>query len=93
VFCSKTGAYLDPVNLRGIFERLLKKAGLPHMRFHDLRHTAITLMLKAGVLPHVVSEIVGHSDVSITLGMYGHVLRDMHEDALQKMEGIFRGDQ
>ncbi len=91
VFCSKTGAYLDPVNLRGIFERLLKKAGLPHMRFHDLRHTAITLMLKAGVLPHVVSEIVGHSDVSITLGVYGHVLRDMHEDAMQKMEDLFGG--
>jgi integrase len=89
VFCSKTGAYLDPVNLRGIFERLLKKAGLPHMRFHDLRHIAITLMLKAGVLPHVVSEIVGHSDVSITLGVYGHVLQDMHEDAMHKMEGLF----
>jgi len=89
VFCSKTGSYLGPVNLRGIFERLLKKAGLPHMRFHDLRHTAITLMLKAGVLPHVVSEIVGHSDVSITLGVYGHVLRDMHEDAMHKMEGLF----
>ena len=69
VFCSKTGTYLDPVSLRGIFERLLKKAGLPHMRFHDLRHTAITLMLKAGVLPHVVSDIVEHSDVSITLGV------------------------
>jgi integrase len=69
VFCSKTASYLVPVNLRGIFERLLKKAGLPHMRFHDLRHTAITLMLKTGVLPHVVSEIVGHSDVSTTLGV------------------------
>ena len=51
MFCNKTRSYLGLVNLRGIFERLLKKAGLPHMRFHDLRHTAITLMLKAGVLP------------------------------------------
>ena len=41
------------------------------------------------MLPHVVSEIVGHSDVSITLGVYGHVLRDMHEDAMHMMEGLF----
>ena len=60
------------------------------MRFHDLRHTAITLMLKMGIPAHVVSEIAGHSSVSFTLSVYGHVLKDMHEDAMHKMGAIFR---
>jgi integrase len=60
-------------------------------RFSACLFTACLYTTLGMVSPHVVSEIVGHSDVSITLGVYGHVLRDMHEDAMQKMEGLFGG--
>jgi integrase len=55
------------------FKRLLKTAGLPDMRFHDPRHTAATLPLSRGVHPQVVSEMLGHADIAITLRVYAHV--------------------
>ena len=67
------------------FTPLLKRLDLPHIRFHDLRHTAATLMLKAGVPAKVVSEMLGHSHVSITLGVYSHVSPDMQQDAALAM--------
>ena len=61
---------------------LLRKAGLPHStRFHDLRHSCISLLLSQGVPVKVVSEMAGHADVSITLSVYGHVLPDMQSTA------------
>jgi integrase len=53
---------------------LLVKAGLKRIRFHDLRHTAATLLLLSGIHPKVVSEMLGHADVTITLKLYSHVL-------------------
>jgi integrase len=61
---------------------LLKRAGLPHsVRFHDLRHSCISLLVSRGVPIKVVSEMAGHADVSITLSVYGHVLPDMQSTA------------
>jgi integrase len=61
---------------------LLKRAGLPHsVRFHDLRHSCISLLLARGIPVKVVSEMAGHADVSITLSVYGHVLPDMQSTA------------
>ena len=57
--------------------RALKRAGLPRIRFHDLRHTCATLLLRRGVHPKVVSELLGHSTVTMTLDRYSHVLPDM----------------
>ena len=64
---------------------LLKKAGLPDIRFHDLRHSAATLLLSAGVHPKVVQEILGHSQISMTLDMYSHVLPTMQLEAINKL--------
>jgi integrase len=60
---------------------VLEKAAIPHIRFHDLRHTAATLLLSARVNPKVVSEMLGHASVSITLDIYSHVIPDMQQDA------------
>ena len=59
------------------FVPLVHRAGVPHIRFHDLQHTSATLMLLAGVPVKVVSEMLGHSSISITLDLYAHVLPEM----------------
>jgi len=72
---------------------LVRKAVLPYIRFHDLRHTAATLLLGRGVPVKVVSEMLGHANVSITLNMYGHVLPHMQQQAAQTMDAILSGDE
>ena len=72
--------------VRHWFRPLLKKVGLPLIRFHDLRHTAATLLLLAGVHPKVVSEMLGHASIAITLDLYSHVLPDMQREATLAME-------
>ena len=62
--------------------------GLPAIRFHDLRHTAATLMLKQGINPKIVQERLGHADISITLNIYSHVLPSMQEDAAEKIDEL-----
>ncbi len=59
----------------------MRRVGLAPLRFHDLRHTAATLMLRAGVHPKIVSERLGHATVAITLDTYSHVMPDMQRDA------------
>jgi integrase len=73
------------------FFPLLERAGLPRIRFHDLRHTAATLLLGRGINPKVVSEMLGHSSVAITLGLYGHVLPHMQREAARVMDAMLRG--
>jgi integrase len=67
---------------------LLKRGGLPQIQFHDLRHTAATLMLLQGIHPKVVSEILGHASVSITLDLYSHVLPTMQKDATASLDRL-----
>jgi site-specific recombinase XerD len=62
-------------------ERAGIQASLPPMRFHDLRHSAATILLSTGVNAKVVQEILGHANISTTLGIYGHVLPSMQRDA------------
>ena len=68
------------------FKPLLKRAGLPEIRFHDLRHTCATLLLSKNVNPKVVSEMLGHASIAITLDTYSHVLPTMQESAAKAME-------
>jgi integrase len=90
VFTSPKGGPLRQSNVyRRSFLPLLEKAKVPAIRFHDLRHTFATLALLAGVHPKVVSEILGHADVSITLRVYSHVLPTMQADAQAKMDAVF----
>jgi len=62
---------------------------LPHLRLHDLRHTAATLLLEQGVHPSVVREMLGHSTILLTLGTYSHVNPTIHHDAAAKMNRLF----
>jgi integrase len=87
VFVSETGAPLDRRDLTSRrFKPLLKRAGLPQIRFHDLRHTCATLLLTKNVNPKIVSEMLGHASIAITLDTYSHVLPNMQESAAKAME-------
>jgi len=65
---------------------VLRKARLPHIRFHDLRHTHATLLLKGGVHPKIVSERLGHANIGITLDTYSHVLPGLQERAAERFD-------
>lgn len=69
---------------------LLARARLPRIRLHDLRHTAATLMLGKGVHPKIVSEMLGHSTVGITLDLYSHVTPTMQRQADDDMDALLR---
>jgi integrase len=71
--------------LRHILRRALRRAGLPPLRFHDMRHLAGTLMSEAGVPPKRAQEILGHADVRTTLAIYTHAMRRKHDDTADKM--------
>ncbi|HZU01587.1 MAG TPA: tyrosine-type recombinase/integrase [Ktedonobacteraceae bacterium] len=90
VFPSSVGTVQGTKALFTRWKALLKRTGLPDMRFHELRHSTATLLLGMGVHPHVVREILGHSDVKITLGTYSHVTAEMEREAMEKFGGQFR---
>lgn len=89
VFCNIYGRYLNSQSLFVLFSSLLKKAELPHMRFHDLRHSAATILLAMGVSPKVVQELLGHSNVTLTLNVYGHVLPSMQQEAMDRLDRLY----
>ena len=87
VFTTDTGAPINPSNLRQrSFTPLLKRAALPHMRFHDLRHTCATLLLSRGVHPKFVQELLGHATIAITLDTYSHVMPSMGDATAKAMQ-------
>ena len=88
IFPSKIGSPLDPSNLRLDYKRVLETAGLPKIRFHDLRHTAASLMLNHGVPVIVASKRLGHSKPSITLDIYGHLYQEMQVEVAKKMDEL-----
>ncbi len=86
VFTTDTGAPINPSNLRQrSFAPLLRRAGLPHMRFHDLRHTCATLLLSRGVHPKFVQELLGHATIAITLDTYSHIIPSMGDATARAM--------
>jgi integrase len=93
VFCTSIGTHLNPTrDMLDQLKVLLKKAGLPDIRFHDLRHSAATLLLSVGVHPKVVQEILGHSQISITMDVYSHVLPGMQHDAMSRLNDVIKED-
>jgi integrase len=88
VFVNPDGTLLDPNIVTRTFARIIKKAGLSHIRLHDLRHTHATLMLKAGVHPKIVSERLGHANIGITLDTYSHVLPGLQEAAAERFDRL-----
>jgi integrase len=91
VFCREDGTTFHPGTFERTFDRLAAQAGLPPIRLHDLRHTFATLALSAGVHPKVVSEILGHASISITLDTYSHAVPAMQEEAATRIAALFLG--
>lgn len=92
VFSDANGGPLRANNLtQRSFAAILKRAGLPHIRFHDLRHSAATIMLANGVNPKVVSQMLGHADVGFTMRRYVHVLPTSGGEVTRLMDSLFRG--
>ena len=79
---------MDPSNLRLDFKQVTDRAGVPKVRFHDLRHTAASLMLNNGIPVIVISKILGHSKPSITLDIYGHLYTEMQGEASRLMDEL-----
>jgi len=90
VYCNADGTPYKPSSLTSTFRSLLEGTNLQGLRFHDLRHTHATQLLRQGIHPKVVSERLGHATVSITLDTYSHVLPGMQEDAAAKVDLALR---
>lgn len=90
IFATRQGGLLEPGNVVRSFERVLERAGLPSMRFHDLRHSCATLLLVQGVAPRVVMEILGHSQISLTMDTYTSVIPAL-QDAAAKLDELIAG--
>jgi integrase len=88
VFTTENGEPLNPEDVTRYFRQAVKKSMLPKIRLHDLRHTHATLALQAGVHPKVVSERLGHANVSITLDTYSHAIPAMQEEAAALIAGL-----
>jgi len=89
-FCNPDGSIIDPSSVTHRFHDLARDAGFRGLRFHDLRHTHATLLLRRNVHPKIVQERLGHENISVTLDTYSHVLPGMQEDALRGLGDILR---
>ena len=87
-FPSPNGGPISPDSVRNMLRRVLKRAGLPYVRFHDLRHTFATLALQNGVDVKTVSSILGHFSAGFTLDTYAHVTTTAQREAAKKMDGV-----
>lgn len=88
IFPSAVGTPLNKSNMRKDFNRVLEKAGLPHIRFHDLRHTAASLMMNHQVPILVASRRLGHSKPSVTLDIYSHLYQESQNDVAQLLDEL-----
>lgn len=88
VFTTRNGLPLDGRNVSRWFKRALAEAGLPAKRFHDARHTCASLLLAQGVPARVVMNVLGHSDIRLTLNTYAHVIPQLRDDAAEKMNAV-----
>ncbi len=91
IFATTVGTPIFPSNLRRAFRRMVEKAGVDALRFHDLRHTHASLLLARGVHPKVVSERLGHASIAITLDTYSHVLPSLQEEAVRDLDAWLAG--
>jgi integrase len=91
LFANEIGQSVAPSTLARHFERIVKSAGLPHMRIHDLRHGHATMLMEDGVHPKVVGERLGHSNTRITLDLYSHVTPRMQRQVSDRLERLIEG--
>lgn len=90
VFTTSTGRPVEPRNVYRSFTRVAASAGLRVIRLHDARHGTATLLTAAGVAPRVVMEILGHSQISITMDVYTHVVQDTQREAISHMDRLLK---
>ncbi|MFF3253915.1 tyrosine-type recombinase/integrase [Actinacidiphila glaucinigra] len=90
VFTTRTGRPVEPRNLYRSFTRVAGSAGLRVIRLHDARHGCATLLTAAGVAPRVVMEILGHSQIAVTMNVYTHVVQDTQREAVSHMDRLLR---
>ncbi|MEU2655865.1 tyrosine-type recombinase/integrase [Streptomyces sp. NPDC007325] len=90
VFTTRTGQPIEPRNLYRSFTRVAKNAGLRVVRLHDARHGTATLLTAAGVPPRVVMEILGHSQIAVTMNIYTHVVQDTQREAVGHVDRLLR---
>ncbi|MFF9067847.1 tyrosine-type recombinase/integrase [Streptomyces sp. NPDC014891] len=90
VFATRTGRPVEPRNVHRSFVRVSEAAGLRPIRLHDARHGCATLLTAAGVAPRVVMEILGHSQISLTMDVYTHVVQDTQREAISHMDRLLQ---
>jgi Site-specific recombinase XerD len=102
VFATPTGNYLNYSNVRKIFKKIIKKynnslteeekktKSLPDLRIHDLRHTFATRLFENGVAPKTVQSLLGHADITTTMNIYTHVMKDTKDNAIDKINFMFK---
>jgi integrase len=88
VFTTPTGRPIDATKISEDFHRHLERAGLAQRRFHDFRHSCATLLLVQGVSPRVVMEVLGHSQISLTMNTYTHVVPELRRQAADRMDEL-----
>jgi integrase len=88
VFCTSHGTPIAAANQRTAFKALLQKAGLPDIRFHDLRHSVATLLLELGTHPKIVQELLGHENIGMTMDIYSHAMPTMQKEAMAKLNEL-----
>ena len=93
VLTSERGTLADGPNVTHRFHKLLKRAELRPIRFHDLRHACASLLLVQGVHPRVVMETLGHSQISLTMNTYSHVIPALRREAADKMQAVLENAQ
>jgi integrase len=88
VFCRPDGKPMDPTRVSKEFHHHLARAGLPQRRFHDLRHSCATLLLVQGVSARVVMDVLGHSQIGLTMNTYSHVIPELRRQAADRMDDL-----
>ena len=88
IFSSSNGTFLDRTKVIRELKKVLKNAGLPSIRFHDLRHTSISILLEMGLPVNTVQQRSGHSKPSVTTDIYGHAMARSQDEAAQKIEAV-----
>ena len=91
VFTTRAGTPINRHNLTRDFQALLRREDLPKLRFHDLRHTAASLLLAQNVQPRDIMEVLGHSQIGLTMNMYSHVMKPALQNAADRMDSLLTG--
>ncbi|WP_342431091.1 site-specific integrase [Neobacillus sp. FSL H8-0543] len=90
VFCNSKGNIMAPSEISRALKRAIKAANLPDIRFHDLRHSHATILLKANVHPKIVSARLGHSKISVTMDTYSHLTDSIEGIAVDTLDTLLK---